>query len=46
LTFSDRRGPAPTARALYRDLTTAFGRQASASEAESPEVPPRPENSC
>ncbi len=28
--FSDRRGSAPTARALYRDLTTASGPEASA----------------
>jgi ribosome-associated heat shock protein Hsp15 len=39
--FSDRRGAAPTARALYRDLT-----RPSEPEADSAQVPPRPENSC
>jgi ribosome-associated heat shock protein Hsp15 len=44
--FSDRRGPAPTARTLYRDLTIPSGPETSAPEADSAEVPPRPENSC
>jgi len=38
--FSDRRGAAPAARALYRDLTTPSGSEASAPQADPPTAPP------
>ena len=38
--FCDRRGPAPTARALYRELTTGSGHEASTPAASSRKVPP------
>jgi ribosome-associated heat shock protein Hsp15 len=41
--FADRRGAAPVARALYRDLTSPSGAEAGAPAADSPEVPPREE---
>ncbi len=42
--FCDRRGPAPAARALYRDLTRGSGPEASAGDADSRIVPtPRDE---
>jgi ribosome-associated heat shock protein Hsp15 len=44
--LSDRRGSAPMARALYRDLAAPAGPEASAPETDSPAVPPPPENTC
>ena len=41
--FSDRRGDAPAARALYRDLTSPSGAEAGAPGTDSPKVPPREE---
>jgi ribosome-associated heat shock protein Hsp15 len=41
--FCDRRGAAPAARALYRDLTMPSGPGASASEPDSARVPPQEE---
>lgn len=38
--FSDRRGAATSARALYRDVTSPSGPQARAGEADSARVPP------
>ena len=39
--FCERRGAAPAARALYRELTTGSGVRASAAGGTSPKVPPR-----
>ena len=39
--FCERRGAAPAARALYRELTTGSGVRASAVGGTSPKVPPR-----
>ena len=45
--FSYRRGAASAGRALYRDLTAASGPEAAASQSESGDGSPRPENnSC
>ncbi len=38
--FSDRRGAAPAARALYRDLTSPSGVEASVTAADLSKVPP------
>ena len=44
--FCDRRGSAPTARALYRDLTTGSGPEASVPGPDWPRVSPPRGNSC
>jgi ribosome-associated heat shock protein Hsp15 len=41
--FADRRGGAPAARALYRDLTSPSGAEAAEPAADSLKVPPRGE---
>jgi ribosome-associated heat shock protein Hsp15 len=38
--FCERRGQAPAARALYREMTTSSGAKASAASSDSRKVPP------
>ena len=39
--FCERRGAAPAARALYREMTTGSGAKASAAAADAAKVPPK-----